>query len=71
MSTIHFHQNERGTIDSTPCDIEECPRLVQPTRPMVSFIRWQSGETWEWHPANNIPVIAHIVAHALEGNAIA
>jgi len=27
MSTIHFHQNERGTISSTPCEIEDCRRL--------------------------------------------
>ncbi|KKM93906.1 hypothetical protein LCGC14_1203700 [marine sediment metagenome] len=37
---------------------------------MKSFIRWASGETWEWHPANNVPMIAHAIAYALNGNAV-
>ncbi len=28
MSAIHFHQNERGTIDSGACEVVECPRLI-------------------------------------------
>jgi hypothetical protein len=40
-------------------------------KPLVSFIRWTSGETWEWHPADNAVMLAHIIGHALKGNTIA
>jgi hypothetical protein len=34
---------------------------------MKSFIRWPDGTTWEWHPADNVPMIAHVVARMLFG----
>jgi hypothetical protein len=34
---------------------------------MRSFIRWPNGETWEWHPVDNVAMIAHSVARMLFG----